>query len=100
MNADVKQTSNLAIISLVSGILGWTLLPWIASIVAIVTGHMARAEIRRNEHAMEGDGLAVAGLVLGYSMVVISFIGLMLIVLFFGGLAVLLGWLGFSGHLG
>ena len=48
----------------------------------------------------EGDGLALSGLVLGYAMIAISFIGLMLILLFFGGLAVLLGWLGFSGHLG
>ena len=99
MNTSVR-TSNLAIISLVSGILGWTLLPWIASIVAIVTGHMARAEIRRSAGTIEGDGLALSGLVLGYAMIAISFIGLMLILLFFGGLAVLLGWLGFNGQLG
>jgi len=99
MNANIKQTSNLAIVSLVSGILGWTMLPWIGSIVAVVTGHMARAEIARNPDTMEGDGLAVGGLVLGWSMLVISFIGLMLIVMFFGGIAVLLGWLGLSGHL-
>ncbi|OGT57112.1 MAG: hypothetical protein A3E01_13610 [Gammaproteobacteria bacterium RIFCSPHIGHO2_12_FULL_63_22] len=99
MNTTIR-TSNLAIVSLVSGILGWTILPWVASIVAIVTGHMARAEIRRSAGTMEGDGLAVAGLVLGYAMVVISFIGLMLVILFFGGLAVLLGWLGMNGQLG
>jgi len=99
MNTTIR-TSNLAIISLVSGILGWTILPWIASIVAIVTGHMARAEIRRGAGTMEGDGLAVAGLVLGYAMVVISFVGLMLVILFFGGMAVLLGWLGMNGQLG
>ena len=99
MNAINKQTSSLAIVSLVSGILGWTMLPWIGSIVAVVTGHMARAEIARNPDTMEGDGLAVGGLVLGWSMLVISFIGLMLIILFFGGIAVLLGWLGLSGHL-
>jgi hypothetical protein len=48
MNANIKQTSSLATISLVSGILGWTLVPWLGSLVAIITGHMARAEIRRN----------------------------------------------------
>ena len=99
MNANIKQTNNLAIISLISGILGWTMLPWLGSIVAIVTGHMARAEIARNPDTMEGDGLAVGGLVLGWSMVVLSFIGLMLVILFFGGIAVLLGWLGLSGQL-
>lgn len=99
MNASVKRTSNLAIVSLVAGILGWTAVPWIGSIVAIITGHMARAEIARNQETMEGDGLAVAGLVLGWSMVVISLVGLILLIMFFGGIAVLLGWLGLSGHL-
>ena len=99
MNATTKQTSNLAIISLVSGILGWTFVPWIGSIVAIITGHMARAEIRRNAETMEGDGLAIGGLVLGWSMVALSIIGLIMVVLFFGGLAVLLGWLGATGQL-
>ena len=98
MNTTIR-TSNLAIISLVSGILGWTILPWVASLVAIVTGHMARAEIRRSAGTMEGGGLAVAGLVLGYAMVVISLIGLMLIILFFGGLAVFLSYLGMNGQL-
>ena len=98
MNTTIR-TSNLAIISLVSGILGWTFLPFVASLVAIVTGHMARAEIRRSAGTLQGDGMAMAGLVLGYSMVIISLTGLMLIVLFFGGLAVFLGYLGMNGQL-
>ena len=48
MNVPVRQNSSLAIISLVAGILGWTLLPFVGSIAAIVTGHMARKEIRQN----------------------------------------------------
>ncbi len=57
-----RTTSSLAIASLVSGILGWTLLPVLGTLVAIVTGHMARAEIRRSGGALEGDGLAIGGL--------------------------------------
>ena len=37
-----RQTSTLAIISLVAGILGWSLLPLLGSLGAIITGHMAR----------------------------------------------------------
>jgi len=99
MNAGFKQTSTLAIVSLVSGILGWTLLPFLGSIVAIITGHMARAEIRRAPDSVEGDGLAITGLVLGWASVIISLLVIMLFVLFFGGIAVLLGWLGFTGQL-
>ncbi len=95
----IRQTSTLAIISLVSGILGWTVLPLLASVAAIVTGHMARAELRRNPDTMEGDGLAIGGLVLGWTMVAITLVGILLIFLFFGGLAVFLGWLGATGQL-
>jgi ABC-type enterochelin transport system permease subunit len=63
-----SRTSTLAVVSLVFGILSWCLLPFIGAIVAIICGHMARGEIRRApmDARMEGDGLAIAGLVLGY----------------------------------
>ena len=96
----MRSSSNLAIISLVMGVLGWTVVPFIGSLIAIITGHLARAEIRREPERLEGDGLAVAGLVLGYAMLALSVLFIALMILFFGGLAVLLGWLGLSGHLG
>ena len=96
----MRSTSSLAIISLVSGILGWTFIPFIGSLVAVVTGHMARTEIRREPERLEGDGFAVAGLILGYSLLIACVLTVALVVMFFGGLAVLLGWLGLSGHLG
>lgn len=94
-----KQTNTLAIASLVSGILGWTLVPWLGSIAAIILGHMARAELKRNPDTQEGDGLAVGGLVLGWAMIVMSIVGILLVVLFIGGLAAFLGWAGLAGHL-
>ena len=48
---------------------------------------------------MDGDGLAVAGLVLGWSMVILGVLSLLAVVLFFGGLAVLLAAVGLSGNL-
>jgi hypothetical protein len=92
MNANIKQTSSLAIISLVSGILGWTLVPWLGSLVAIITGHMARAEIRRNPDTMEGDGIAVAGLVLGWLSIGLTVLAIFVVILFFGGLAAFLAF--------
>ncbi|HNV83498.1 MAG TPA: DUF4190 domain-containing protein [Arenimonas sp.] len=91
MNTPAKETSTLAITSLISGILGWTLLPWLGSIVAIITGHMARKEIRNNPATKEGDGMALAGLIMGWAMVALSILSLIVIVLFFGGLLAVLG---------
>ena len=90
-----RQTSAMAIL----GLLGWTLLPFLGSVGAIVCGHMARAEIRRHPATVEGDGLAVAGLVLGWSLVIITVLAILAVVLFFGGIAVLLAALGVSGQL-
>jgi len=72
------QTSGMAITSLVMGILGWTFLPVLGSILAIVFGYAARREIRQRPDQLTGDGLAIAGLVLGWIMVGLSIVGLCL----------------------
>lgn len=61
-----RTTSPLAVVSLVCGIAAWCMLPVVGAIAAIVCGHLARGEIRRSNGQLEGDGLAVGGLVLGY----------------------------------
>lgn len=95
MNAPIRQTSPLAIVSLVAGILGWTLLPVLGSVVAVVCGHLARAEIRRSPQTLEGDGLALAGLILGYLALALMVLAMVAIFLFFGGLAAVIA---LSGH--
>lgn len=87
MNAVSRQNSTLAVVSLIFGLLGWTFLPLIGSLVAIVTGHMARSEIRAQPDRYEGDGLALVGLVLGYVSIVIAVLLVLGFLLFFGGLA-------------
>jgi hypothetical protein len=89
MNTAIRRTSSLAIISLVSGLLGWTLAPWLGSIIAIVTGHMARSEIRKQPDEIDGDGFAIAGLVMGYLFISLTILTVLAVVLFFGGLAAL-----------
>ncbi|MBB3820306.1 hypothetical protein FHT03_001637 [Xanthomonas arboricola] len=87
MNVVVRQTSAMAIVSLVAGILGWTLIPFLGSICAIITGHLARAEIRRNPQGLEGDGLAIGGLILGWLALAMWLVGIVIFILFFGGMA-------------
>ena len=92
MNTPNRTLSAMAITSLVAGLLGWTLMPWLGSLLAIVTGHLARAEIRREPDALDGDGFAVAGLVLGYSMLASTLLAIIIALAFFGGLAALFAW--------
>ncbi len=58
-----SRTNGLAGVSLGFGI-GQFLLPIFGALIAIVCGHIARGQIRRTGE--QGDGLAIAGLVLGY----------------------------------
>ena len=62
----MPHNSTMAIISLIGGIAGWTVLPFIGSIVAIITGHMAKSEIKKGGGMVTGNGMATAGLILGY----------------------------------
>jgi uncharacterized Zn finger protein (UPF0148 family) len=89
--ASAVQTSGMAIASLVMGIAGWTVLPLLGSILAIVFGYAARNEIRRRPGELTGEGMAVAGLVLGWLMVGISLLALCLGVLGFCYFVVLVG---------
>ena len=58
-----SETSGLAIGSLICGIL-FFIFP--SAVAAVIMGHISRAEIRRSGGRKTGDGMALAGLVLGY----------------------------------
>ena len=62
------KTNPLAIGSLVCSLVSCG----IGSIAAIVLGHMAKKQIRESGGTQTGDGLATAGLVLGYIGVVLG----------------------------
>ena len=66
------QASSLAIVSLVSGIACWFVLPLIGAIIAVITGHMAKKEIRESAGRLSGVEMANAGLTLGYVHLVLS----------------------------
>ena len=71
----------MAIVSLSAGILAYVLVPILGAIVAIVTGHMARKEITNSGGRLTGNGLALAGLILGYIQVFLLVIPLCVIVI-------------------
>ena len=92
-----KQTNNMAVVSAVLGILGIIgMLPLIGSIGAIICGHMARSQIAAHPE-QEGGGLAMVGLVTGYLAVILLCVSTALVVLWFGGLAAFLAFLGIAG---
>ncbi len=79
------QTSSLAIVSLVSGLASWFVLPLIGAIIAVITGHMAKKEIRESAGRVSGVEMANAGLVLGYAHLVVSILAICLVLLILAG---------------
>jgi hypothetical protein len=79
------KTSGLAIASLVCGIAAWTLLPiLVTAVAAVVTGQMAKREIKSKQGALSGNGMATAGLILGWiqiALVSLALIAFMVILL-------------------
>lgn len=67
------QTAGKATASLVLGL--FSLIICIAGIPAIILGHMALSEIKKSAGRLKGEGMALAGLIMGYlSIVAIPFI--------------------------
>jgi len=63
MPAGTSETSGKAILSLICGLLFF--IPFLF-IAAIVLGHLSLSEIRKSAGRLKGEGIAIAGLVLGY----------------------------------
>jgi hypothetical protein len=60
------STSPWAIASLVLSIASWLIIPLVGAIAGLICGHLALNEINRSEGRVEGRGMAVAGLIIGY----------------------------------
>jgi type IV pilus assembly protein PilA len=60
----VQTTSGKAIASLIMGIL--VFIPF-SAVAAIILGHLALSEIKKSAGRLKGQGLATAGLILGYA---------------------------------
>ncbi|OAN38297.1 DUF4190 domain-containing protein [Microbacterium sp. H83] len=90
MYAAPRPASGLAITSLVCGIAGvvfgtflfWLVLPFISSVVAIITGHLALRRTKADP-GVGGRGLAFGGLIMGYVMVGIQLVVLAIVLFSF-----------------
>ena len=66
------QSNTMALISLIAGIASFVLIPVIGAIVAIITGNNARKEILASNGMQTGDGMAKAGVILGWVNIALS----------------------------
>jgi hypothetical protein len=85
--------NTLAVASFILGITSYSIFPIIGAIAAVVTGHMAKQEIKANPYKYSGEGLATTGLILGYAHLALAFISLMFIIIALLMLPSLIDWI-------
>lgn len=83
-------TSGKAIGSLVCSLLGLSMCPLIGQIIGIVLGYQAKKEIQDSGGRIGGDGIAKAGLIIGWIGLGLNILFITLYLLFFLG-AILTG---------
>lgn len=93
----VLPTSTLAIVSLIAGILGFVGFPILGTAVALFTGYSARKETRAVPPTHSGDGMATAGIVMGWVQVGFIVLGICLFVAY---LVFVVGIMGAAGIFG
>ena len=82
-----RQDSSLAVTSLICGLVGW-IIPFFGSLAAVITGHLAKKEIRESNGQLTGDGMALAGLIMGYiqlAFILLAILCFMVILFAFAG---------------
>lgn len=83
------HTNGKAIASLVLGIVGLTGLPFVCSILAVIFGRGARREIAATGEG--GEGLATAGIVLGWIGIFLVVAAVLVVLAFVGSVNVQFG---------
>ena len=68
------KNCGMAIASLVCGVLSMTCCGFFTGIPAIILGHLAKTKIKQSQNSLSGEGLALAGLILGYVNLALSII--------------------------
>ncbi len=91
MAAVPGQTNTLAIVSLAAGILSFFahVVPGVGgftvALVAVITGHMARSQIKRTGE--QGMGMATAGMIIGYihlALIAVAVVALIVLIFIVG----------------
>lgn len=77
------QTNSMALTSMILGLLGVLGFSVLTSLPAIIFGHIARGQMRREGCMQTGEGMALTGLITGYLVTILSILFIIGFVIFF-----------------
>jgi hypothetical protein len=81
------KNSDWAAISLIAGILGLMTFPIFGSLIAIISGYVAKSDIRLSMGKLAGKKMATWGLVLGWIGIALVFLTILILII--SGFAIL-----------
>jgi hypothetical protein len=76
-----RPANSLAVVSLILGIASFSMFPLLGAIGAVITGHLAKQELKAYPDRYSGGGLATAGLILGYAHLALILISIVLVII-------------------
>lgn len=74
------KDSTMALLSMIFGIAAYLILPGIGALAAVILGHLGKSEIKKSAGMLKGNGMATAGLILGYIQIGLSVLSLCAII--------------------
>ena len=72
IDSEPKRTSVWAVVSLIMGIANFVGFGFFGAVIALITGYVAKNEIRDGNDLIEGERLASAGVILGWIGIAVS----------------------------
>jgi len=71
----------LALASFILGSTSFFMLPVLGAIAAVITGHLAKQEMKARPYTFSGEGFATAGLILGYAHLALTLIAIIVVII-------------------
>jgi hypothetical protein len=90
------KTNALAIVSLITSIVGIVLIPFLGSLAGVITGHISLKQLKTNGE--NGRGMALAGTIIGWVGLAFAVIGGILLVIWFVWLFSMAGSYGYDDY--
>lgn len=83
----------LALASFILGSTSFFMLPVLGAIAAVISGHLAKQEIKAKPYTFSGEGFATAGLILGYAHLALTLITIIFVIIALALLPSLVTWI-------
>jgi len=71
----------MAMVSFILGLTSYFMIPVLGAIGAVVTGHLAKQEMKAKPYTFSGEGFATAGLILGYAHLALTLITIIFVII-------------------